>query len=136
MLLLFGLIIMRIMIHLVKKKDKCGSLSTSRCLSAARVDRAFASDVIIQGNFTTEEATSLVELINSGSLPTKLNEISSRTVEATYGEAALNKTLVAGIIGIILVLLIMILMYHFSGFYSRYCLSSIYYVIILSILFN
>ena len=73
-----------------KEKDRCGSLSTSRCLSAARVDRAFASDVIIQGNFTTEEATSLVELINSGSLPTKLNEISSRTVEATYGEAALN----------------------------------------------
>lgn len=99
-----------------KEKDNCGSLSTSRCLSAARVDRAFASDVIIQGNFTTEEATSLVELINSGSLPTKLNEISSRTVEATYGEAALNKTLVAGVIGVILVLLIMILMYHFSGF--------------------
>ena len=98
-----------------KEKDKCGSLSTSRCLSAARVDKAFASDVIIQGNFTTEEATSLVELINSGSLPTKLNEISSRTVEATYGEAALNKTLVAGIIGIILVLIIMIAMYHFSG---------------------
>ena len=98
-----------------KEKDKCGSLSTSRCLSAARVDKAFASDVIIQGNFTTEEATSLVELINSGSLPTKLSEISSRTVEATYGEAALNKTLVAGIIGIILVLVIMIAMYHFSG---------------------
>ena len=98
-----------------KEKDKCGSLSTSRCLSAARVEKAFASDVIIQGNFTTEEATSLVELINSGSLPTKLSEISSRTVEATYGEAALNKTLVAGIIGIILVLIIMIAMYHFSG---------------------
>lgn len=98
-----------------KEKDKCGSLSTSRCLSAARVDKAFASDVIIQGNFTTEEATSLVELINSGSLPTKLSEISSRTVEATYGEAALNKTLIAGIIGIILVLIIMIAMYHFGG---------------------
>lgn len=98
-----------------KEKDKCGSLSNSRCLSYARVDKAFASDVIIQGNFTTEEATSLVELINSGSLPTKLSEISSRTVEATYGEAALNKTLVAGIIGIILVLIIMIAMYHFGG---------------------
>ena len=98
-----------------KEKDKCGSLSNSRCLSYARVDKAFASDVIIQGNFTTEEVTSLVELINSGSLPTKLSEISSRTVEATYGEAALNKTLVAGIIGIILVLIIMIAMYHFGG---------------------
>lgn len=98
-----------------KEKENCGSLSSSRCLSAARVERAFASDVIIQGNFTSEEATSLVELINSGSLPTKLNEISSRTVEATYGESALNKTLIAGIIGIILVLLIMIIIYRFSG---------------------
>lgn len=99
-----------------KEKDRCGSLSTSKCLSAARVDRAFASDVIIQGNFTTKEAESLVELINSGALPTKLNELSSRTVEATYGGEALNKTLVAGIIGIILVLLVMIFVYHFSGF--------------------
>ncbi|MGN1311856.1 MAG: protein translocase subunit SecD [Bacilli bacterium] len=101
----------------IKEKDNCGSLSTSRCLSAAKVEKAFASDVIIQSkSFTTEEATSLVELINSGSLPTKLNEISSRTVEATYGETALNKTLVAGIIGIILVLLILTIIYHFSGF--------------------
>ena len=62
-------------------KGGCGS-KESHCLSAARVDRAFASDVIIQGNFTKEEVTSLVELINSGALPTKLTEISSRTVEA------------------------------------------------------
>ena len=99
-----------------KEKDKCGSLSTSRCLSAARVDQAFSSDVIIQGNFTQEEAKSLVELINSGSLPTKLTEISSRTVEATYGETSLNKTLTAGIIGIILVVITLVVLYHFSGF--------------------
>ena len=99
-----------------KEKDKCGSLSSSRCLSAARVSQAFSSDVIIQGNFTEEEAKSLVELINSGSLPTKLTEISSRTVEATYGEASLNKTLIAGIIGICFVILTLVLLYHFSGF--------------------
>ena len=99
-----------------KEKDKCGSLSTSRCLSAARVEQAFSSDVIIQGNFTQEEAKSLVELINSGSLPTKLTEISSRTVEATYGETSLNKTLTAGIIGIILVVITLAVLYHFSGF--------------------
>ena len=98
-----------------KEKASCGSLSTSKCLSAARVEEAFSSDVIIQGSFTKEEAESLVELINSGALPTKLTELSSRTVEATYGETALNKTLFAGIIGIALVLVIMILIYHFSG---------------------
>lgn len=106
-----------------KEQDNCGALATSRCLSAARVEEAFASDVIIQGNFTTEEAKSLVELINSGALPTKLNEISSRTVEATYGEASLNKTLIAGIIGIILVILLLIAIYHFVGFIASASLT-------------
>lgn len=99
-----------------KEQDNCGSLNSSKCLSAATVSEAFASDVIIQGNFTKEEAKSLVELINSGSLPTKLTEISSRTVEAVYGEEALNKTLVAGILGIILVIIVLIILYRFSGF--------------------
>ena len=97
----------------------CGS-SNSHCLSAARVDRAFASDVIIQGSFTKEEVTSLVELINSGALPTKLNEISSRTVEAAFGANSLNKTLTAGIIGIICVIILMTAVYRFSGFIASF----------------
>ena len=92
----------------------CGS-TNSHCLSAAHVDQAFASDVIIQGNFTKEEVETLVELINSGALPTDLKEISSRTVEASFGEQALEKTLTAGLIGIIIVIAIMILIYRFSG---------------------
>lgn len=107
----------------IKEKDNCGALSTSKCLSAASVNEAFSSDVIIQGNFTEEEASSLVELINSGSLPTKLTEISSRTVEATYGEASLNKTLTAGIIGIIVVVILLIILYRFSGFISGVTLA-------------
>lgn len=106
-----------------KEKDNCGSLSNSRCLSAARVDSAFSSDVIIQGNFTTEEVKSLVELINSGSLPTKLNEISSRTVEATYGEESLSKTLIAGVIGLSLVFLILIVLYRYSGLIASCALT-------------
>lgn len=99
-----------------REKDKCGSLGDSKCLSAATVNEAFASDVIIQGNFTQEEAESLVELINSGALPTKLTEITSRTVEATYGESSLNTTLFAGLIGLILVSAMMCIIYRFSGF--------------------
>ena len=49
-------------------------------------------------------------------MPTKLEEISSRTVEASFGENALNKTLIGGIVGIILVVILMICVYHFSGF--------------------
>lgn len=93
---------------------KCGT-SASHCLSGATVEKAFASDVIIQGNFSKEEATSLVELINSGALPTKLTEISSRTVEASFGSDSLNKTLLAGVIGILIVILLMIAIYRFAG---------------------
>ena len=101
-----------------KKEDANNTCGTdgSHCLSAPQVNEAFASDVVIQGNFTKESATKLVELINSGAMPTKLEEISSRTVEASFGEDALNKTLLAGIIGIILVIILMICIYKFSGF--------------------
>ena len=98
-----------------KEQNTCGSLSDSHCLSAATVSQGFSSDVIIQGNFSEEEASSLVELINSGALPTKLEEISSRTVEASFGAASLNKTLIAGLIGICIVILIMLSIYRFSG---------------------
>ena len=98
----------------VKERGLCGS-STSHCLSAATVDRGFASDVIISGNFTKKEAKTLVDLINSGALPTKLTELSSHTVEASFGELSLSKTLVAGLIGIVLVMILMVVIYKFCG---------------------
>ena len=104
-----------------KEKESCGSLSNSHCLSAATVSQGFSSDVIIQGNFTMDEAKSLVELINSGALPTKLEEISSRTVEASFGESSLNQTLMAGAIGIAIVVLIMLSVYRFSGLIASVC---------------
>ena len=97
------------------EKSKCGT-NDSNCLSSATVSQGFASDVIIQGNFTQDEVSNLVDLINSGSLPSKLTEISSNTVGASFGDETLQKTLTAGIIGIALIVLIMLIIYHFSGF--------------------
>jgi len=98
-----------------KEKNNCGQ-DSSRCLSAATVSEGFSSDVIIQGNFTNKEVTTLVDLINSGSLPTKLTEISSKTVDASFGADSLDKTFIAGLIGFILVVLIMLILYRFAGF--------------------
>ena len=103
----------------VKERGLCGS-STSHCLSAATVDRGFASDVIISGNFTKKEAKTLVDLINSGALPTKLTELSSHTVEASFGELSLSKTLVAGLIGIVLVMILMVVIYKFCGLVASF----------------
>ena len=95
----------------------CGT-SESNCLSAATVSQGFASDVIIQGNFTEEEVENLVDLINSGSLPSKLTEISSQTVGASFGDSTLQTTFVAGIIGVVLIILFLIFIYHFAGVIS------------------
>lgn len=97
-----------------KEGNLCGT-SDSNCLSAATVSQGFASDVIIQGNFTEKEVSNLVDLINSGSLPSKLTEVSSKNVGASFGDAALTKTLVAGIIGIALIILLLIFVYRFVG---------------------
>lgn len=98
-----------------KEVGKCGT-SESNCLSAATVSQGFSSDVIIQGNFTQDEVKNLVTLINSGSLPTKLDEISSKTVTASFGDDSLSKTLIAGVVGITLVMVLMVVIYRFSGF--------------------
>ncbi len=99
------------------EQNYCGT-QESNCLSAATVKEGFASDVIIEGNFTQEEAQNLVDLINSGSLPSKLTEISSKTVGASFGDTTLEKTLLAGIIGVSLIIILLITLYHFAGFLS------------------
>lgn len=95
----------------------CGT-SESNCLSAATVSQGFASDVIIEGNFTEEEVTNLVDLINSGSLPTKLTEVSSKTVGASFGDATLTTTMYAGIAGVLAIIILLIGIYNFAGFIS------------------
>lgn len=113
----------------------CGETST-KCISAASVKEAFASNVIIQGNFTEEEAQTLVDLINSGSLPTKLTEIGTKTVDASYGNKTIELLLNAGIITLVIIEILLISLYRLSGLISTislilYCglLFLIYYLI-------
>lgn len=98
-----------------KEKGTCGGSNLNGCLSAATVSQAFSGDVIIQGSFTLDEVKELVSLINSGSLPTKLTEISSKTTSAQFGENSLELTAKAGLIGVGLIMLVMIVVYHFAG---------------------
>ncbi len=113
------------------EQQLCGT-EGSNCLSAATVSQAFASDVIIQGNFSQEEVSNLVDLINSGSLPSKLTEISSKTVEASFGDNTIDKIVLAGIIGMIIIILILTIFYHYSGFISAICMA-IYTLLVFAI---
>lgn len=110
----------------------CGT-DGSNCLSAATVSQGFASDVIIQGNFTEGQVENLVDLINSGSLPSKLTEISSQTVGASFGDNTLQTTFMAGLIGIFLIILFLIIVYRFAGFISA--ISMLIYTFLVFLVF-
>lgn len=115
-----------------KDKDTCGS-ENSLCLSAATVSQGFSSDVIITGSFTKEEAESLATSINAGSISTKLSEISSSNVNASYGEKVLQKTFIAGLIGMVLVIAFMTLIYRFAGFIAG--INLILYMLLVMLVF-
>ena len=112
----------------------CGDLKNSNCLSVAGVNQGFASDVVIEGNFELEEAEDLVDLINSGSMPTKLKEISSKTVSASFGENSLEKTFTAGVVGIAAIAILLIVLYKFSGLLAS--VSIIAYTALTLVIFN
>jgi SecD/SecF fusion protein len=96
------------------EESNCGS-ENSNCLFAGTVSQGFASDVQMEGSFTKDHVKTLSDLINSGSLPTKLTELSSKTVNASFGKDSLTETAIAGVVGIILILIIMASIYAFSG---------------------
>ena len=95
----------------------------SKYISAASVNSQINDDCIISGNFTEESARTLANLINSGSLPVKLTELSSNVVSASYGADALRVTALAGVLGVAVVMLVMILVYRLPGLISAIMLA-------------
>ncbi|MED4203217.1 protein translocase subunit SecDF [Neobacillus mesonae] len=101
-------------------------------LSAPTVKEVFNQNTVsIVGNFTAQEAKSLADLLNAGSLPVKLIEESSTSVGATFGEKALNDTIFAGMIGVAIIYLFMLFYYRFPGFIACVTLSIYIYLVLL-----
>ncbi len=118
------------------EKETCGKDASMKCISAASVNEGLnSSEVVIEGNFTKEEAQALVDLINSGSLPTKLTEEATpKSVSPSFGSETITKTGIAGIITFVVVSLILIFKYRFSGVIGSICL--LLYSVLVFLIFN
>lgn len=118
------------------EKLTCGKDSNMKCISAASVKEGLdGGSVVIQGNFTKEEAQTLVDLINSGSLPTKLSEEATpKSVSPSFGAETITKTGIAGIITFILISLILVFKYRISGLIGSVCLFI--YALLVFIIYN
>lgn len=89
-------------------------------ISAPTVSQPINStDVMISGGFDGQEgverAQNISSLLNSGSLPVKLDEVYSTSVGAQFGEQALDETVTAGLLGVGLVFLFMLGFYRLPG---------------------
>lgn len=91
---------------------------------------------IIEGNFTMDEARSVVSVLNSGALPLPLSVEEERTVGPLLGSDSIKKGINASILGIILVFGFMLIYYIAGGAIADICLifNLIYTLAALSIL--
>lgn len=69
----------------------------------------------ISGSFTYESANAFAIQLRYGSLPIPLKIVETRIIGPTLGADSLNKSLVAGLIGMIIVTLFMIIYYRMPG---------------------
>ncbi len=86
----------------------------------------------ITGNFSLEEAKTLVKRLNSGALPVPISLESQKTVEASLGAMSIAKSIQAGIIGLILVSIFLLIIYRFPGLLSIFSLA-VYGLMVLAV---
>ena len=85
-------------------------------ISAPTVQQpSFTGSVQISGSFTESEARNLARVLNSGSLPVKLETQAVQTVSPTLGKDSLRAAWIAGVVGVGLVFIFMVLYYRLLG---------------------
>ena len=108
-------------------------LLDGQVISAPIVQSAITEgSAVISGDFSVEQAKQLATRLNSGALPVPINLISQQNIGATLGKESIQKSLIAGILGLILIAIFMISYYRFPGFLAV-CALLIYAAISIAI---
>ncbi|MCA0755243.1 protein translocase subunit SecD [Paenibacillus sp. N4] len=88
----------------------------------------------ITGDYTTDEAKELRDMINLGALPLKLTEKYTQSVGAKLGLESLKDTVEAGIIGTVIILVFLIILFRIPGVIAA--ITVITYTWLLILVFN
>jgi protein-export membrane protein SecD len=110
-----------------------------RVISAPRIENAIPGGRVqissgTIGGFPLKEAQELTTVLQFGSLPFPIVELSNVTISATLGEQFLTQSLFAGAIGIGLVILFMLIYYRLPGLIASFAL--VYYTILVLAVFR
>ena len=85
--------------------------------NTATIQDAISNEGIING-LSSKEVTNLVLQLKSGALSVPLEVVQSRTIGPSLGQDSIDKSIIAGIVGLGLVALMMILYYRLPGLLS------------------
>lgn len=69
----------------------------------------------ISGQFSIEDAKNLAIQLNAGALPVPVQIVEQRTIGASLGQESINRSIVAGVIGLVLVMCFMMMVYGMYG---------------------
>lgn len=103
------------------------------CQMAPSIKGEIPGSGIIEGNFDAQQARDLKLLLNAGALPVPLEIAENRTISATLGANAIQRSLIAGLVGFCMVVVFMIIMYRLPGFLADIALC-LYVLIVLAVL--
>ncbi len=78
-------------------------------------DKITGGSAQITGEFNLDQAKNLAIQLNAGALPVPVELVEQRTVGATLGGESVEKSIMAGLIGLLMVLIFMILAYGKMG---------------------
>lgn len=85
-------------------------------ISAPVVQQEIANgEAVISGDFTLDEAKDLAQRLNAGALPVPVELISQQNIGPTLGQAAVERSLFAGVLGLIILSIFMIAYYRLPG---------------------
>jgi preprotein translocase subunit SecD len=86
-----------------------------RVVSAPVINARISDEGIIEGDFTQQEVQDLSTVLKSGALPAAIVTLEERTVGPSLGRDAIEKGLLAGVVGTAAVIFFVLLIYRLSG---------------------
>lgn len=89
-------------------------------------------EAVISGDFTVDQAKSLVVQLNAGALPVPITIVEQRSIGPTLGAESIQRSVLAGIIGVEIIMIYMALYYGILGLIADLALI-IYALIVLAI---
>ncbi|HET7433732.1 MAG TPA: protein translocase subunit SecD [Thermoanaerobaculia bacterium] len=87
----------------------------NKVVSAPRINSQITDQGVIEGSFTSQQASDLALVLRSGSLPASLTTLEERTVGPSLGRDSIRQGVLASVIGFVLLVLAILLYYKGAG---------------------